>query len=275
MRTKRAFPELDLGFLGQRIEESLAGISDALTYTDKPLVIQFSGGKDSMVMLDLTRSVTDNYVCSYMKSGIDLPGSVEFAISSARSLGKELLISEPKEHKGDFYERLAQFRKFPTVRGMWCQRDLKVRPQQKMLNRMFGRGNFMKLIGVRRSESARRMIIYKRGVFVRPDNQVGGAYNYYPILHWTDDDIINYLEMKGLPISGLYKKYSVSGCYWCPFYQPSIYEKILVGEPGLLDRVIDWEKELGPSVGNYIYLGDIKDRLSQYKLGESVNQGGE
>jgi phosphoadenosine phosphosulfate reductase len=258
---QNAFPELDEEFLSHRIDEGIDVIKNVLKSTDKPLVIQFSGGKDSMAMLGLVREVTKNYVCSYMQTDIDFKESVEFAKQSAMALGTELLISTPAEHFGGFFERLAKFRKFPTVRETWCNRDLKVRPQQKMLNRILGKGNVVKLIGVRRSESTRRMSLYKWGEFTRPDNQVGGADNVYPILHWTDADVRGYLKLKGLPTSGLYKKYGVSGCYWCPFYQPSIYMAILRDRPNLYDKIIEWEEEIGPSVGNFIYLRDLKSEL--------------
>jgi len=263
IKNKSAFPILDKFFLEQRIEESSIIIKQAIQQTDKPLVIQFSGGRDSMVMLKLVQEVTDNFVCSYMQTGIDFPESVEFAKLSARNLNCDLLISTPKDHLGDFFERLASFRTFPTVRSTWCNRDLKVRPQQKMLNRIFGKGNITKLIGVRRSESSRRMSIYKWGNFTRPDNNVGGANNVYPILHWTDADILGFIEARKLSTSTLYKKYGVSGCYWCPFYQPSIYKKIIRDMPELYNEFVRWEEEIGPSVGNYIYLSDIIKQVQQ------------
>lgn len=258
-----AFKEIDEVFLRERIEESKGIIRNTLERSDKPLVVQFSGGKDSMVMVGLVREVTDRFVCSYMATGIDFPEARLFAEQSAKALGVVLLVSTPQDHLGDFFERLSKFEKFPTVRETWCNRDLKVRPQQKMLNRIYGRGDIYKLVGVRRFESVRRQSIYKQGEFVRPDNNVGGAYNTYPILHWTSADVRNYLMLKKLPTSGLYKKYGVSGCYWCPFYQPSIYRRILKDVPDLYDRIIEWEGVIGPSVSNYIYLKDLKKEVLQ------------
>lgn len=257
------FPAISEFFLNQRLEESYNIIKQASSNTDKPLIIQFSGGKDSMAMLGLVREITTNFVCSFMQTGIEFPESIEFAKNSAKHFGIELLISTPQDHLGDFFQRLEKFQTFPTVRETWCNRDLKIRPQKKMLNRILGKGKLIKLVGVRRSESTRRQRIYKYGEFLRPDNQVGGDDNLYPILHWTDDDIMNYLKSQNLPTSSLYSKYGVSGCYWCPFYQASIYRLILKDQPNLYDEFIKWENIIGPSVSNYTYLKDLKAEVTK------------
>lgn len=218
-----------------------------------------------MAMVGLVKEVTDNFVCSFMATDIDFPEAVAFAKSSADELGVTLLISKPTDHLGGFFERLAKFRRWPMVHTTWCNRDLKIRPQKKMLTRELGKGKLYKLVGVRRYESARRRGIYEYGGFIRPDNQVGGDSNVYPILHWTDDDVLNYLARVGMPISGLYKKYGVSGCYWCPFYQVEIYLRILSDNPNLYDEFIKWEEELGPSVIGNIYLRDLKAQLNRSK----------
>ena len=255
-------PTIDKFFLNQRLEESRQIVREAIKLSSNPLVVQFSGGKDSMAMVGLVKEVTDNFVCSFMSTDIDFPEAVAFAKHSAKELGVTLLISKPADHKGGFFERLAEFRRWPTVRGAWCSRDLKIRPQKKMFQKLYGKGGIYKLVGVRRYESARRRGIYEYGGFVRPDNQVGGDYNIYPILHWTDDDVRNYLEMVGLPTSELYKKYGVSGCYWCPFYQVKIYLRILRDNPNLYDEFIEWEERLGaPSVIGNVYLRDLKAQL--------------
>lgn len=263
MEIKQAkLPTMDKFFLKQRLEESRRIVREAIKLSEEHLIIQFSGGRDSMAMVSLVKEVTDNFVCSYMESGIEFPEAVEFAKRSARELGVALLISTPADHYGGFFERLAKFQRWPTVRGAWCSRDLKIRPQKKMLQRLYGKGRLYKLVGVRRYESTRRRGIYEYGVFARPDNQVGGDSNIYPILHWTDGDVVNYLDMMGLPTSGLYKKYGVSGCYWCPFYQVEIYLRILSDQPNLYDQFIEWEERLqAPSVIGNVYLRDLKAQL--------------
>jgi 3'-phosphoadenosine 5'-phosphosulfate sulfotransferase (PAPS reductase)/FAD synthetase len=209
-----------------------------------------------MALVSLAMEVTDDFVCGFMKTGIEFPEAIDFAERSAKGLGVALLTSEPQDHLGGFFDRLPLFG-FPTIKKTWCNRDLKVRPQQKMLNREFGKGDFYKLVGVRKFESSRRKKMHSGNRYIVDDYNASG-HLVYPLLLWNRYDVVNYLKRKGLPTSSLYKTYGVSGCYWCPFYQPSIYKKVIADNPCIYDKFIECEKEHGPSVGNYIYLGDIK-----------------
>jgi len=248
---------IDEKFLAERLEESRQVIQEVVGKSEKPLIIQFSGGKDSMAMVGLVREVTDNFICSYMKTGIEFPEAITFAKDTARKLNFDLLISTPEDHLGSFFERLPNFG-WPTIHSTWCNRDLKVRPQKKRLVKEYGKGNYYKIVGVRRYESTRRRKMHSAGNFFANDYQVGGDTLVYPLLNWTSDDVKNYLKASGLPTSGLYKDYGVSGCYWCPFYQASIYLRILKDYPNLYDQFIEWEEKLGPSVNGHKYLRDLK-----------------
>ena len=148
----------------------------------------------------------------------------------------------------------------------WCSRDLKLRPQKKMLIKEFGKGTFYKLEGVRLYESTRRRSIYAEytGTPYREDGEFKGSYEVFPIINWSDRDVLNYLRKKGLPTSGLYKEFGVSGCSWCPFYQPDIYREILRKYPDypLFKRIIEWENRLDkPSVSGYYFLRDLKKEI--------------
>jgi phosphoadenosine phosphosulfate reductase len=239
------------------IKEAEMVIKESLRKTDKPLAVQFSGGRDSMAMLSLVRDLTDNFFPAYMDTGIEFPESLQFARTTAEQLGFRLLVSTPDDHLGGFFERLPHFG-WPTIHSLWCNRDLKVRPQKKILDREFGRGTFYKMVGVRKFESSRRLRMHREGRFFARDYQVGVDVLAYPMLNWEDHHVLEYLEAKRLPTSSLYNRYGVSGCYWCPFYQADIYRSILRDQPALFDRFIEAERIHGPSVNNYTYLGEIK-----------------
>jgi phosphoadenosine phosphosulfate reductase len=255
-------PGIDDHFLNERLEESRRVVAQVAAMSEKPLIIQFSGGRDSMAMVELVREVTDNFVACYMISGIDFPESVAFAGESAAKLQVPIIYSRPEDHKGGLFQRLEQFGKWPAVRSLWCQRDLKVRAEKKRLNKTFGRGTFYKLVGVRRYESNRRKYIYPLNMFMRKDPDVTSDVQVFPIVHWTGDDVKNYLAMKKSPESSLYKKYGVSGCYWCPFYQHDIYRSVLADHPDRYDEFIWWEKKLQiPSIINNTFLRDLKAQI--------------
>ena len=269
-----SLPGVDETFLTERLEESRSVVREIAEKSELPLFIQFSGGNDSMAMLGLVQEVTDHIVCCYMATGLEFKGYIPFIKETCQKLGVRLLISNPGMHKGNLYKRIRQFKSFPGLIATWCCRDLKLRPQKKMLQAGYGKKEtFYKLEGIRLSESVRRKYIYKEytGNPIREDSEFKGSYEVFPIINWTDRDVKNYLEIKGLPTSGLYKEFGVSGCSFCPFYQPDIYRRILKKLPNHFDRIIELENELNlPSVSGYFFLRDLKKEVLSGVLAEPV-----
>lgn len=271
-----SLPGVDEYFLSQRLEESRRVVKEIAGKSEMPLIIQFSGGKDSMAMLGLVQEVTDNFVCCFMSTGIEFDNVLPFVKETCQKLGVRLLISTPEMHKGDIFKRVRQFRTWPGIRATWCSRDLKLRPEKKMLIKEFGKGTFYKLEGIRLHESTRRRYIYAEytGTPYREDREFKGSYEVFPIINWADRDVLNYLRNKGLPTSGLYNEFGVSGCYWCPFYQPDIYRRIMRKMPNLYDRFIELENELNlPSVSGYFFLRDLKVEVLSGVRAEPVEPG--
>lgn len=251
--------------LDSKIREAKQVITRVAAKSSVPLILNFSGGKDSMTLLDLVRQVTDNFVCFYMVSGIEFQESIDFVVEQCERMGLKLLMSRPSDYKGGFFERLPTIGYFPTVQNntLWCNRDLKVRPQYVVLKREFGaKQMFFKLNGVRRYESSRRKKIHAGTKdFMRLDYHVAHGVMVFPILNWTDENVRDYLAANSIRVakSPLYEKFGVSGCYWCPFYQAGIYKRILCQCPNLYDEVIEWEKKLNrPSVSGHVWLRDLK-----------------
>lgn len=258
-----------------RIRESVEIIRKAMTKASlTPLILNFSGGKDSHVLLDLVQRMTDNFYCFYMESGIEFKESVAFAKEACAKYGRPLLTSCPSDYvtekypKNGFFERLSALGYFPRPGMTWCSIYLKIRPQVRKLRKLFGRRTFFKLNGVRRAESSRRMQIYretsKKG-YITKDSEDSKSFMVFPILNWTDSDIKQYIERKTLviPPNPLYQRFGVSGCAWCAFYGPKIYERIIRQEPNLYDKFIQWEEKLNrPSVLGNHWLRDIKQRVA-------------
>lgn len=72
----------------------------------------------------------------------------------------------------------------------------------------------------------------------------------------------------GLSKRSLYRRYGVSGCYWCPFYQPDIYRRVLRDQPNIYDPFIECEGKYGASVSGYIYLRDLKAEILKEGVGK-------
>lgn len=253
-----------------KINKSTGIIEKAAEKTSQPLVVNFSGGKDSYVLLDLVQQVTSNFICFYMVSGIDLKESLRHVEKVCQELDVRLLVSHPQDYatcwsvrKNGFFERLERFGYWPTVKVQWCSVYLKIRPARQVLRRLFGRQRICKLNGVRRKESSRRMQIYRRTAeqgYMRSDPEQPESVMVFPILEWTDNDVKGYIELRDIrqKQSPLYKRFGVSGCIYCPFYQPEIYKRIAKEDPGLYDTFIEYERKLGkPAVIGHLWLRDL------------------
>lgn len=278
-RNKMIDRQLDLGwsqrFFQEKVEEAQRVVRDVAARSTMPLVIQFSGGRDSMTLLGLVREVgVTNYVAAYMATGLELPGVVNFVRDFCEKEGIRLLVSHPGLHKGNLFHRIEQFQSFPNLgsfegggKRLWCCRDLKLRPQKKLLVKTFGnKQTFYRLEGIRRFESNRRKWIYRpyAETFMRPDEELKGSFETYPILNWSDADVLHYLEFKSLPTLRLYKDFGVSGCSWCPFYDSEIYYGVLKALPdwSVYRRVIEWEVKLNtPSIIGGIFLKEVRDAV--------------
>ncbi len=264
-------PEWQESFLEDLIKQSIRFIQECSAKSKVPLIIQYSGGRDSQTVLQLVREAgVTNYVCAFMATGTELPGVVTAVREFCKSQNITLLVSNPGMHKGNLFKRIEQFKSFPNLgtfegggQRLWCCRDLKLRPQKKLLVATFGKGNsFYRLEGIRRFESERRKNIYAEYAesMIRPDDELANSYEVFPILSWTDSDVLHFIEMRHLPTLSMYKDFGVSGCSWCPFYPSGLYYNILQKMPNwiIYSRIIDLEIKLNQPSVHGIFLRDIK-----------------
>ena len=156
----------------------------------------------------------------------------------------------------------------------WRSKALKLRPLRRYFRSIYGKDPICQLVAVRKNESARRKKIYDFSkehkynpisnpeYFLVRDSEYGSSYKAFPIINWSDDDVKTFLHERGFQIMKQYEDFGVSGCYWCPFYQRGIYERILRVYPDIYDEIIALEEELGkPSVSGKKFLGDIKANM--------------
>ena len=260
--------------LQNRIDEAKTVILQAYKKSTEPLICNFSGGKDSAALLSLVLEVTESVEAFFMYSGLDLPHSVEHVQKEIKNYDIPLHISDPVKHyQGDFAYWVKKFGYFPATSYTWCSSRLKLRPARAYLRSRFGFASLYKLNGVRRFESSRRKKIYPttRG-YIIPDDEHSGSFVVMPLLNWRDSDVEQYLALKGITINQNYKTCGVSGCKYCPFYQPLLYQKINKTFPGIYDDIISIEKEIKlPSVVGNIFLEDLLAQRKEHSLDKYLN----
>ncbi len=91
----------------------------------KEIYVMFSGGKDSLVALHLTKSIfQEKTKALFINTGIPTPGVIDYVKETCKELNVELTILEPKY---DYFELVNKIG-FPTITRRWCKYYLKLKP---------------------------------------------------------------------------------------------------------------------------------------------------
>ena len=165
--------------------------------------VAYSGGKDSDVILELTRMAGIKYRAIYKNTTIDPPGT----IAHAKDNGVE--VRRPRK---SFFQLVAQ-KGFPSRFVRFCCSELK---EYKILDR--------NIMGVRKDESIARSKRYSeptKCLFYGSKKEHVEA--FYPILDWSDQDVADFVRYRGIKCHPLYYdeqgNFHVErrlGCMCCP-----------------------------------------------------------
>lgn len=168
----------------------------------QPLEVAYSGGKDSDVILELTRMAGVDYRAIYKNTTIDPPGTIKHA----QERGAEIL--RPNK---TFAELMPKYG-WPSRRMRFCCSVLK---EYKVLDYV--------IIGVRRDESPKRAERYKEPEECRVYSKMEKARHYFPILDWNTQDVADFLQYRGVDCApvyydeeGVFHPERRLGCLCCP-----------------------------------------------------------
>ena len=168
---------------------------------DGDIELSYSGGKDSDVILELTKMAGIPYRAIYKSTTIDPPGT----IAHAREMGVEVV-----RPKMTFFQIIAM-RGFPNRMSRFCCSELK---EYKICDRA--------IHGIRRSESRKRAENYKEPEMCRVYSAKEKVKVYLPILEWTDRDVEEFIKERNIKCHPLYYRggqFDVTqrlGCMGCP-----------------------------------------------------------
>jgi phosphoadenosine phosphosulfate reductase len=179
--------------------ERLQAFADpALSKHPDGFYLAFSGGKDSVVILDLAKRAGVPFTAHYNLTTVDPPELVRFVQATPG-----IHITYPPR---SMWQLIAHHGGPPTRKRRWCCTDLK---------EVGGIGRVV-LTGVRWEESPRR----SRRSMVETCHRDRTKHYLHPIIDWTSADVWQYIHERALPYCSLYDEgFSRLGCILCPMHR--------------------------------------------------------
>ncbi|MEM4264257.1 MAG: phosphoadenosine phosphosulfate reductase family protein, partial [Thermoplasmata archaeon] len=189
----------------------------------KPIAVSFSGGKDSLVTLNLALEAGISPVIMFADTGLELKETVSEVRRIAEENDLELLVEEA----GDAFWENVDFFGPPGKDFRWCCKICKLGPTTRLISKNFPDG-VISLIGQRSYESEQRM--RKGSIWHNPwvPGQIGAS----PIQNWNAILVWLYIFSRKLRYNPWYEKgLDRIGCYMCPSSDIAELEIVRNGHP--------------------------------------------
>jgi len=228
--------EANVRSLEKRVSESSRFIGKVVCeHVSKGLdvAVSYSGGKDSLVTLNLLLEMKINPKVLFVDTGLEFRETVENVHRVVKESGLELVVESAE---GEFEKSYPYFGP-PGRDYRWCCKVCKLGPTTKMISKHFNKG-VLSFIGQRRYESESRAM--KGRVWRNP--WVSGQIGASAIQSWNALHVWLYIFQHGLDFNLWYERgLERIGCWLCPASSIGEYEIVREYEK---EKWEDWEKRL-------------------------------
>ncbi|MBR3622334.1 MAG: phosphoadenosine phosphosulfate reductase family protein [Selenomonadaceae bacterium] len=178
--------------------------------------VAFSGGKDSIVTLDLVQRALphDEFMVLFGDTGMEFPDTYDVVAKTEKWCDeRNIKFYTARSH----FDPLESWKIFgpPATICRWCCSVHKTSPQILLLRKISQNHNFrgMAMVGVRADESLAR----SKYSIVSYEMKHRGQYNFNVILNWSSTEIYLSIFKNKLLLNDAYKKGNRRvGCLMCP-----------------------------------------------------------
>jgi phosphoadenosine phosphosulfate reductase len=223
-------------------KEAISFVKRTTAKQDAPIVVGFSGGKDSLATyLVVEKAIESSPPIFFMDTGIELPETIEHIQDFAKSRNLQII----GQQAGDrFWESVDVFG--PPARDFrWCCKVLKLGPAATSIADEMG-GETLSFMGQRKLESFQRSIEPR----VTENPWVPGQISANPIQNWNALEVWLYIFREKADFNPLYNEgYHRIGCYLCPSSPLAEIESLRETHPEFHEKwelkMRDWAEKYG------------------------------
>ncbi|MFW9903394.1 MAG: phosphoadenosine phosphosulfate reductase family protein [Candidatus Thorarchaeota archaeon] len=199
----------------------------------KRRLVAYSGGKDSLVTLDLVIHSNVDFEIIFSNTALEFPETLENLKHIEEKYQKRILIY--KNESWDFWERFKQFGP-PSRNSRWCCKSAKLSPINEIMENFPSEEEILCYIGRRRYESLGR----SREPRVSKNPWIPKQVTAAPINNWNAFEVFLYIHKHNLTkyLNPLYNQGFIRiGCWVCPASSLSDFEIMKESHPNLFMKL--------------------------------------